>query len=897
MCGMSSPEAMSPPIRSFDPDALLANAGWVRALARSLVPSDAHLADDVAQDACLAALEHPPGTDRPIRAWLTSVVKNLVLQNRRGSARRSAREERSAQSEAQPSTLDHVEALSVHRALVEAVMDLDEPYRETIVQRFFEELSPSAIAHRQRVPVATVKTRLARGLDKLRARLDHDHGGDGRSWLPALIPLTRTTGGATATTLGALFVSTNIKIAIAATAIACGLVALWPSHKAAEPALASAPKIEALAAAPGVDQEAKGAPWIADVPREERQAARAPIESKKPESPAVAAPIERLHGRVLDATVRPQAGLRVYFSAGRKEISAREFNVPKPKIPEDAPAATTDASGGFEIPLPKAQGELAVSDDRWTTVLSSLCGPVSSTSEHVIVVAPHLEHSGRVIDAAGRPLAQARIEIQVPRDLRIAFPHILDSSTERGWVAESDAQGRFELSDAPRIDSAKLQVALDGYVPVSQPAPDVSDHALEIVLRRPERRPGMVAGQVVDERGRLVPGARVTLGRQALVISDDNGAFAIEIPTQGAKTPWIAVKEGHQPAIQDASAVVQSGRADEGEFVRLQLGPAPLSISGRVVDDEDRPQGGFKVFVADPTFFGAFDEVPTHVEGMLVGAAVRADLEKLMANAPEGRQPEDLLKDTSSVFWTFVRTDAGGRFKIEGLLDRAYRVAALDPSTLLRVETEPISAGRSNVSIRLPKNPYLENVRGRVMTNGGQPVAGVTLSPNHDVMTVQIDEHSRSTFGINSQPVVTDAEGRFSFARLPREKVYLKITSDGILPLDWGRKDAGGIEAAAHGKLDEIVIHVALRHHFQVEIAPETADEVRVVDTDGHEVPIHVFEGNSSMRVDTIKLVGGRSKVLVVGEEARTLVLLKEKKEVRRVPLVLVQGEMNVVRP
>lgn len=893
---MNLPEAMSPPNRSFDPDALLAHAGWVRKLARSLVPSDAHLADDLAQQACLAALEKAPRTDQPLRAWLTTVMKNLVRQNRRGSARRTAREERSAQSEAQPSTLDHVEALSVHRALVEAVMELDEPYRETVVLRYFEELSPSAIARRQRVPAATVKTRLARGLDKLRARLDRDHGGDGRSWLLALIPLTRTTGGVTATTLGALFVSTNIKIAIAVTVLACGLAAVWMSHKDAEPALASKPTLEAPTVASDSKKHVKNDAPVLDAPREERKAAIEPIKSGNSESLPVAAPIERLHGRVLDTTVRPRAGLRVYFSAGKKEISAREFNVPKPRIPEDAPAATTDASGGFEISLPEAQGELAVSDDRWTTVLSSLCGPVSSTAEHVIVVAPHLEHSGRVIDASGRPLAKARIEIQIPRDLRIAFPHILDSSTERGWVTESDAQGRFELSDAPRIDSAKLQVALDGYVTFSQPAPDVSEHALEIVLRRPELRPGMVAGQVVDERGRLVPGARITLGRQALVISDDNGAFALEIPKEGAKTPWIAVKEGHQPAIQDASAAVQSGRADGGEFVVLQLGPAPLSISGRVVDDEDRPQAGFQVFVADPTFFGAFDEVPTHVEGMLAGAAVRADLEKLMANAPAGSQPEDLLKDTSSVFWTFVKTDADGRFKIEGLLDRAYRVAALDPSTLLRVETEPISAGRSGVSIRLPKSPYLENVRGRVMTNAGQPVAGVTLSPNHDVMTVQIDEHSSSAFGIDSKPVVTDAEGRFSFAKLPREKVYLKITSDGILPLEWGRKDAGGIEAAAHGKLDEIVIRVTMRYHFQVEIAAELGDEIRVVDGDGHAVLINVFEGNTSMLVATMQLVSGRSKVLVVGEEARTLVLLKENKEVRRVPLALVQGELNVVR-
>ena len=501
-----------------------------------------------------------------------------------------------------------------------------------------------------------------------------------------------------------------------------------------------------------------------------------------------------------------------------------------------------------------------------------------------------------MIDTAGRPLAKARIVIQLPRDFRVAFPHNLDASAERAWVAESDERGHFEFADAPRVEGAKLEVSLEGYAPIAMDAPDVSDRALEIVLRRPDLAPGMLAGLVVDEHGERVAGARVSLGSNALTQTDEHGAFTLQIPKDGDRKRWIAVKPGHQPAMQSASSAVQSGQVDASESVVLRLGPPPLSISGRVVDDENRPRAGFKVFVADPTFFGAADEVPAHVEGLLAGAPARAELEKRMASAPQGTDPEELLKNSSSVFWTFVVTDAQGRFTIVGLLDRMYRVAALDPETLLRVESEPMPAGVQDALIRLPKSPYLVNVRGKVVSSAGKPLAGVTLTPNHDVMTVQIDEHSWSTFDVGSKPVITDAEGRFAFDKLPREKVYLKVTGDDILPIDWGRKEAGGIEAAAHAKLAEIVITATLRYHFRVELAPDLADEMRVVDADGRPVMINVFEGHSSMTTDSLALVGGRSKVMVVGEEARTLVLSKEKKEVRRLPLELVAGEVNVVR-
>lgn len=53
---------------------LLQETEWVRSLARRLV-GDAARADDIAQDAFVAALRAGPAGDHGLRPWLTVVVK------------------------------------------------------------------------------------------------------------------------------------------------------------------------------------------------------------------------------------------------------------------------------------------------------------------------------------------------------------------------------------------------------------------------------------------------------------------------------------------------------------------------------------------------------------------------------------------------------------------------------------------------------------------------------------------------------------------------------------------------------------------------------------------------------------------------------------------------------
>lgn len=202
-------------------DELAANSVWLRRLARSLV--DDATADDLVQDTMVAALQHPPDTDRPVRPWLRTVLGNAAKMHWRSSSRRKHREER-APSGPEPESPDAgLAKLEVHRQLVEAVIELSDPYREAVILRYVEGLSSAEIARRLDIPAATVRSRLSRALDMLRAELDRKSEGEPTRWQAALIPLLAppqvAPAAATPIVLGGLAMKVAIVAALAATVV------------------------------------------------------------------------------------------------------------------------------------------------------------------------------------------------------------------------------------------------------------------------------------------------------------------------------------------------------------------------------------------------------------------------------------------------------------------------------------------------------------------------------------------------------------------------------------------------------------------------------------------------------------------------------------------------------
>jgi RNA polymerase sigma factor (sigma-70 family) len=169
-------------------DELLAQLGWVRALAGSLV-HDPHAADDVLQRVCLLALEKPPARvthGAGLRAWLASATRTLAAHSARSASRRRRREHVFARPEALPSTADTVERRERLTRLVEAVTSLQEPDFSTIVERYFDGLTTAEMVARHGLTEAAVRKRITRAKQRLRARLERDPDFERRRRLGSL---------------------------------------------------------------------------------------------------------------------------------------------------------------------------------------------------------------------------------------------------------------------------------------------------------------------------------------------------------------------------------------------------------------------------------------------------------------------------------------------------------------------------------------------------------------------------------------------------------------------------------------------------------------------------------------------------------------------------------------
>jgi RNA polymerase sigma factor (sigma-70 family) len=185
---------------TLTPEALLGEADFIRSVARRLVYDPAH-AEDVAQEAWVAALRRPPAAVHSLRGWLTAVIRNIARRRHRTEQRRTGREADSAAPAAPPGPAEVAEREESRARVVEAVMALEPTYRDVVLLRDFEGLPPREIAQRLGISPGAVSTRLTRAHAKLREQLDALHGGDGRVWMLALLALCGYVGTADAAVL------------------------------------------------------------------------------------------------------------------------------------------------------------------------------------------------------------------------------------------------------------------------------------------------------------------------------------------------------------------------------------------------------------------------------------------------------------------------------------------------------------------------------------------------------------------------------------------------------------------------------------------------------------------------------------------------------------------------
>lgn len=150
---------------------------WRRAYrAAYLVTHDAAAAEDVAQDAFLAAIDALDGFDRrrPFGPWLHRIVINRALDwARRESLRRRVTETESVFTPLPPPE-------EIGGEMIAALKELPAEQRAVVVLRHLLEYTPGEIASMLDLPRGTVNSRLRRGLDRLREAARPQEVGEGR---------------------------------------------------------------------------------------------------------------------------------------------------------------------------------------------------------------------------------------------------------------------------------------------------------------------------------------------------------------------------------------------------------------------------------------------------------------------------------------------------------------------------------------------------------------------------------------------------------------------------------------------------------------------------------------------------------------------------------------------
>jgi RNA polymerase sigma-70 factor (ECF subfamily) len=546
---------------------LLDDAAWLKRLAITLA-GNRFDADDLVQESRIAAWRQQPDTDRSLRPWLAKVVRDVARMSRRGNQRRVVREQ--AVEAPVPSPPDALLAQTrLHRLLVDLVLELDEPYRSTILARFVEGRSAASIARSLGIPSSTVRARLREALARLRAQLD-TRNGDRKAWAPAVLAFAR----------GGMQVARPTKLIAAITAVlllllaAIALVVIHAGSGSTEQARSSASSqltLRARRVVPDLDAVmviARGRPpgWIAQEGAQPRRIAGRVIADG---APAVGA-VVRLTSEASDAGIaaageqhtgpdgRFDFGARVATEytvgaalpgklAAIHHVDVRNVHVASDALVlrldachfsiygtvtdssgtpiqhaqvlrEDVVGTETDVNGAYELCILRYA---LVSDEHHIAIRASgfaaldVQVAVPGRVKRDFVLTPESFVTGRAVTTAGVPVANAQIAIIPDEAVRPPGEEVMAPAT-----GITDKDGRFRLSGVSPGRHRVIGRARGMFVVPSTVAIAAGD-SNDIVVTLTET--GVVHGRVVMQ-GKPIAGATIALANQeSTAVSQPDG--------------------------------------------------------------------------------------------------------------------------------------------------------------------------------------------------------------------------------------------------------------------------------------------------------------------------------------------------------------------------------------
>jgi RNA polymerase sigma factor (sigma-70 family) len=682
---------------SADITTLLAEAHWLERLARSLT-GDPVEADDLVQDTYAAALRSPPDTDKPIRPWLRRVAINLARMRHRVRTRRAATES-VLEIQAQPvrDAEQLLERARLERRLAELVLELDEPFRTTVLLRYREGLRAEQIAKQQGIPAGTVRSRLKTGIDRLRRELADDE----RRQLRALFaPLALAARPIPAPTIGGIVMAkltSKVALLIALLLLfGAGIWHVWSRSSRA----------------PGTHDVAAGS--IA------HETTRALIARPAMFVQAGVA-ARRLRGHVTSDSV-PFPGAVVQLVHAETEVVLAEV-----RSGSDGTFDFGDQPADRYIVTASAPSRTAV------PVRIDLRMPSAIDVELRLTGCSHVR--GVVVDGSGTPIGHARIG-------RVDAP---------GVFAETDTMGRYDL--CTHYGQASIRYSAFGYHSLDVGL-DVAANTKHDVVLVPE---AIVEGRVVDESGAVVAGAwvvvdpnkmeRVERTARAVGFSTADGTFRITAVAPGRNLIAAFAPGLRSPHKQEL--VVGAGQVTSGVVVRVER---TATISGIVVAGETPVAGvgvGMKVGNRDETGILAV----TQADGsFVIDRAPRGDVGLYVENhtiiTPRsvhiGDQPPrvtievqrmgnvrgHVLRGNEAVVdaqvtcprgWPKVFTDASGSYACDGVDNGEQEVFADVPSGEWGRATVKVTRGET-ATLDIPLT-FAGAICGRVVDQNGKGVS------------------------------------------------------------------------------------------------------------------------------------------------------------------------------
>ncbi len=760
---------------------MLQDAAWLKRLATTLA-NDKDDADDLVQESWIAAWRHQPDGSRPLRPWLAKVVRDLAGMKRRSDRRRAAREASADDAQAPAAPDELVEQMRLHRLLVDLVLELDEPYRSTVIARFVEGHTSVSIARSLGIPAGTVRKRLREALSRLRAGLGAK-SGDRKRWAPAVFALTK----------GGVQVAKPTKLVLVLLAALLMSIAtlVWF-------VLPRYPNSTSLGA--GVPAATSTSTRSRVVP-DELPAAR------------VVVAVTDAAGPVADAAVR----------------CATEGRVVVAQTGSDGTASVDLAAGEWSI---AASAEGREGRELSTVTLAVVAGRDAHVA--LVLAMGGRTLTGRVTDASGGAIRGARIDAAR-----------LDANAKPGRavaVAFTDSGGRYKLS----VGGGLLLVAAShpDYAPQTRyvdlgPSGATANVALvpggviEGVVRDVQTKQP-VAGAAVRAR-HDVSVLELAEANERVAKSDGDGKFRLAGLRPGAYE--LSAREGARNT--RAPVRVGLGIAEQQTDIVVLIGPA-ATIRGKVVDETGAPAVAVTVRAVDgrgEQGNATSDDIGSFVlEGL---AASRWMLQGMGERyLVEGHTLVDLK--TSDVDGIVVRVRRGlevrGHVEPRQVCDVALPEADTgDPSTRresMTVTTSdsgdfrfaPLAPGKAAAAARCPNgdegaidvtvsadaSEHIVPVRpggsiaGRIIDTAGKPVVGVTVSAERttDGVTMTTIVNSAVTSGFKA---ITSTGGAFEIRGLNASSYRLYALDRGR-PMKTRKRFKVVLSTAQHATGVEIVV-------------------------------------------------------------------------------------------